>query len=136
MNVYYIKMFILNFSFLLFLLNINLEYKSVIFRYKMAMYNIRINQAWPRGRPRSTRGEEHAPSSLPLPVFPFWPLASLIPSIALSHNDHVEQTQLLQTQLDDLGAYTNSSERSRIHSATVESAERDHCGRALYGGDK
>jgi len=56
--------------------------------------------------------------------------------IALSHNDRVQQTQLLQTQLDDLEAYTNSCERSRIHSATVESAERDHCGRVLYGGDK
>jgi len=29
--------------------------------------------------------------------------------------------------LDDLEEYTNSSERSRIRSATVESAERDHC---------
>jgi len=28
--------------------------------------------------------------------------------------------------LDDLEEYTNSSERSRIRSATVESAERDH----------
>jgi len=48
--------------------------------------------------------------------------------IALSHNDRFQQTQLLQTQLDDLEAYTNSNERSRIHSATVESAERDHVG--------
>jgi len=29
--------------------------------------------------------------------------------------------------LDDLEEYTNSSERLRIRSATVESAERDHC---------
>jgi len=28
--------------------------------------------------------------------------------------------------LDDLEEYTNSSERSRIRSATVESAERNH----------
>jgi len=29
--------------------------------------------------------------------------------------------------LDDLEEYTNSSEYSRIRSATVESAERDQC---------
>jgi len=38
-------------------------------------------QAWPRGRLRSTRGEEHVPSSLSLLVFPFWPFDSLIRSI-------------------------------------------------------
>jgi len=45
----------------------------------------------------------------------------------------VQQTQLLRSGsvnarllLDDLEEYTNSSERSRIRSATVESAERDH----------
>jgi len=38
-------------------------------------------------------------------------------------NGRVQQTQVLL--LDDLEEYTNNSERSRIRSATVESAERD-----------
>jgi len=45
------------------------------------MIRIGLDQAWARGRPRSMRGEEHAPSSLPLPVFPFRLFDSFILSI-------------------------------------------------------
>jgi len=49
--------------------------------FRAAFITNGLRQAWPGERPRSTRGEENAPSLLPLPVFPFWLLDSLIPSI-------------------------------------------------------
>jgi len=47
------------------------------------------------------------------------------------YNGRVQQTQLLRIRersllLDDQEEYTNSSECSRIRSATIESAERDY----------
>jgi len=47
--------------------------------------------------------------------------------IKIGDNGRVQQTHERSLLLDDLEEYTNSSERSRIRSATVESAERDQC---------